>query len=202
MTKQTISDNQTKFLAILRDRQSQKIAVAAVATASTLIFSIMNLQNPNNRSIREATVETYKSATIAAPKQDSIKKDVVVEEKKSVSSETKNVPVVTQTPTATVSTIPQSQPRTANETAVVSNTDNQSSSEVVHVEVVKPEETVKTTTVSKPKESIVSTKPRINANAMQTDSKPNNWSGDRYADETKIESEWNNEDEIEEIKVR
>lgn len=62
--KEPISIDKDKILAIVRDRKSQKIAVATVATATALIFSTVNL--PVLKSHEEPAM---KSMSIAAPHQ-------------------------------------------------------------------------------------------------------------------------------------
>lgn len=62
--KEPISIDKDKILAIVRDRKSQKIAVATIATATALIFSIVNL--PVLKSHEEPAM---KSMSIEAPHQ-------------------------------------------------------------------------------------------------------------------------------------
>lgn len=115
--KEPISVDKDKVLSILRDRKSQKMAVVTIATASALIFSIMNYQGltlPSNTSkIKNTAVDVFKTGEISDENKDA-------QSQPSENKEEEKVSTASQTST-------QSQHSTSN-TSTNSNPNAQSSS--------------------------------------------------------------------------
>lgn len=210
--KEPISVDKDKILSILRDRKSQKMAVVTIATASALIFSIMNYQGltlPNNTDkIKNAAVDVFKTGKIGDENKDT-------QSQPSENREDEKEKVSTASQTST-----QSQPSTSNANAnsnpnVQSSSSNQSQSAPAAA-TTQPQTQISQDSAPKeqqsnaqPKESSQpekpaesKPKPRVNAEDMNKSSKPSNWDGKTEVKEGEIEKEWNEEDEVEEIKTR
>lgn len=209
--KEPISVDKDKILSILRDRKSQKMAVVTIATASALIFSIMNYQGltlPNNTDkIKNTAVDIFKTGKIGDENKDAQSQPFENREE-----EKEKVSTASQTST-------QSQPSTSNantnsSSSAQSSSSNQSQSALAaatqpqtqNSQDSAPKEQQSNT---QPKESSQSEKPaeskpkpRVNAEDMNKSSKPSNWDGKTEVKEGEIEKEWNEEDEVEEIKTR
>lgn len=209
--KEPISVDKDKVLSILRDRKSQKMAVVTIATASALIFSIMNYQGlalPNNTSkIKNTAVDVFKTGKISDENKDT-------QSQSSENREEEKVSTASQTST-------QSQPSTSNANANANSNPNARSSSSNQSQsapaAVTPSQT-QNSQDSAPKEQQSNTqskessqsekpaeskpKPRVKAEDMNKSSKPSNWDGKTEVKEGVIEKEWNEEDEVEEIKTR
>lgn len=210
--KEPISVDKDKILSILRDRKSQKMAVVTIATASALIFSIMNYQGltlPNNNTdkIKNAAVDIFKTGKIGDENKDtqSQPSENREEEKEKVSTasqtSTQSQPSTSNTnsnPSTRSSSSKQSQSAPAAATQTQPQTQNSQDSVAKEQQSkTQPNESSQT---EKPAES--KPKPRVKAEDMNKSSKPSNWDGKTEAKEGEIEKEWNEEDEVEEIKTR
>ena len=208
--KEPISVDKDKILSILRDRKSQKMAVVTIATASALIFSIMNYQGltlPNNNTdkIKNAAVDIFKTGKIGDENKDT-------QSQPSENREEEKEKVSTASQTST-----QSQPSTSN-TNPNPSTQSSSSNQSQSAPAAATQPQTQNSQDSAPKEQQSKTqpnessqseklaeskpKPRVNAEDMNKSSKPSNWDGKTDAKEGEIEKEWNEEDEVEEIKTR
>ena len=209
--KEPISVDKDKILSILRDRKSQKMAVVTIATASALIFSIMNYQGlalPNNTSkIKNTAVDVFKTGKISDENKDT-------QSQPSENREEEKEKVSTASQTST-----QSQPSTSNANANSNpNAQASSSNQSQSVPAAETQPQTQKSQDSAPKEQQSNTqskessqsekpaeskpKPRVKAEDMNKYSKPSNWDGKTEAKEGEIEKEWNEEDEVEEIKTR
>ena len=212
--KEPISADKDKILSILRDRKSQKMAVVTIATASALIFSIMNYQGltlPNNTDkIKNTAVDVFKTGKISDENKDtqSQPSENREEEKEKVSTasqtSTQSQPSTSNTNTnssssssAQSSSSNQSQSAPAAATTQPQTQNSQDSAPKEQQSNAQPKESSQP---EKPAES--KPRPRVNAEDMNKSSKPSNWDGKTEAKEGEIEKEWNEEDEVEEIKTR
>ena len=211
--KEPISVDKDKILSILRDRKSQKMAVVTIATASALIFSIMNYQGltlPNNTDkIKNAAVDIFKTGKIGDENKDTQSQS---SKNRDEDKEKEKVSTASQTST-------QSQPSTSNTNSNLntqSSSSNQSQSAPAAATQTQPQ--TQNSQDSAPKEQQSNTqpkensqsekpaeskpKPRVNAEDMNESSEPSNWDGKTEVKEGEIEKEWNEEDEVEEITTR
>lgn len=209
--KEPISVDKDKILSILRDRKSQKMAVVTIATASALIFSIMNYQGltlPNNTDkIKNAAVDVFKTGKIGDENKDTQSQPSENREKE---KEKEKVSTANQTSTqsqpstsntssnANAQSTPRNQSQSAPAAATQPQTQNsQDSAPKEQQSKAQPKESSQ---AEKPAES--KPKPRVKAEDMNKSSKPSNWDGKTEVKEGEIEKEWNEEDEVEEIKTR
>lgn len=208
--KEPISVDKDKVLSILRDRKSQKMAVVTIATASALIFSIMNYQGltlPSNTSkIKNTAVDVFKTGEISDENKDaqSQPSENKEEEKVSTASQTSTQSQhstsntsTNSNPNAQSSSRSQSQSAPAAATTQPQTQNSQDSAPKEQQSNAQPKESSQP---EKPAES--KPKPRVKAEDMNKSSKPSNWDGKTEAKEGEIEKEWNEEDEVEEIKTR
>lgn len=207
--KEPISVDKDKVLSILRDRKSQKMAVVTIATASALIFSIMNYQGltlPNNTDkIKNTAVDIFKTGKISDENKDtqSQPSETKEEEKVSTASQT-STQSQPSTSNANSNSNPNAQSSSSNQSqsarAAATQPQTQNSQDSAPKEQQSNVQPKESSQPEKPAESKL--KPRVKAEDMNKSSKPSNWDGKTEAKEGEIEKEWNEEDEVEEIKTR
>lgn len=209
--KEPISVDKDKIVSILRDRKSQKMAVVTIATASALIFSIMNYQGlallNNTSKIKNTAVDVFKTGKIGDENKNiqSQPSENREEEKEKVSTanqaSTQSQP---STSNASTNSNPNAQPSSSNQSqsapAAATQPQTQNSQDSVPKEQqsnIQPKESSQPEKLAESKP-----KPRVKAEDMNKSSKPSNWDGKTEVKEGEIEKEWNEEDEVEEIKTR
>lgn len=211
--KEPISVDKDKILSILRDRKSQKMAVATIATASALIFSIMNYQGltlPNNTDkIKNTAVDVFKTGKISDENKDtqsqpSENKDEEKEKVSTASQTSTQSQPSTSNANSSSSSSSSAQSSSSNQSqsapAAATQPQSQNSQDSAPKEQQSNSQPKESSQAEKPAES--KPKPRVNAEDMNKSSKPSNWDGKTEAKEGEIEKEWNEEDEVEEIKTR
>lgn len=233
-----ISTDRKNFLDIVRDRKSQTAAVAIVATAMALTFSVMSFQDPNAPQeqrpkdasfvgrIKNATFDTFDIKRSIDSSSDDSKSEKKESEKSTFStalasstqSQTNlNVQNVSTTQRPTVeSNVPQSssqsnsnsnekeknedqkvtQSDTATSLDAAKSSDSKNSKEEPKSAQSRSSEQSNSSEKSKTSEN------RISADEMNRSVKVNNWDGEKEVAESKLDKEWNSEDEVEELKTR